>query len=102
MIRRIAERREVPARFWSVSNESLGRVGKVGDGLARLVRVPVPFDSYAVKRLCDSFQVDDRAIRNDTGWDPPYSVMEGLDRTVGGSRPTGSEQWAPTHEDSDH
>ena len=36
----------------------------------------------AARRLTGSLCVDDSKIRHDLGWNPPYSLAQGLDRTV--------------------
>ena len=58
---------------------------------ARLWPVPVPLlrwaahlagQTQAINRLCDSLEVDNTALRQQTGWRPPLTLAEGLARAV--------------------
>jgi nucleoside-diphosphate-sugar epimerase len=43
-----------------------------------------------VERLVGSLQVDSGKIRRELGWEPPYSLQQGLDKTVVGMRKSNS------------
>lgn len=58
---------------------------------ARLWPMPVPLlrlaarlagQTQAIDRLCDSLEVDSSALRQHTGWHPPFTLAEGLARAV--------------------
>lgn len=58
---------------------------------ARLWPVPVPVlrwaarlagQTEAINRLCDSLEVDSTALRQHTGWRPPFTLAEGLARAL--------------------
>ena len=73
LIRRLALAAKVPARLWPVPawllETGAAAVNKGG----------------GVRRLCGNLQVDISKARNLLGWLPPFSVDEGLRRTVEGS-----------------
>lgn len=73
LIRRLALAADVPARLWPVPAWLLETTAAaVGKG-------------EVVRRLCGNLQVDISKARNLLGWLPPFSVDEGLRRTVEGS-----------------
>lgn len=55
----------------------LRMLGCVGDTVKRGFGISTGFDSYSIAKLCNSLTVDCSEIR-DTGWNPPYSVEEGI------------------------
>ena len=73
LIRRLALAAKVPARLWPVPawllETGAAAVNKGG----------------GVRRLCGNLQVDISKAQNLLGWLPPFSVDEGLRRTVEGS-----------------
>lgn len=73
LIRRLALAAKVPARLWPVPAWLL-ETGAAAVGKGEVVR-----------RLCGNLQVDISKARNLLGWVPPFSVDEGLRRTVEGS-----------------
>lgn len=73
LIRRLALAAKVPARLWPVPAWLLET------GAAAVNKGGV------VRRLCGNLQVDISKARNLLGWLPPFSVDEGLRRTVEGS-----------------
>lgn len=70
LIRRLAWAADVPVRLWPVP------VWLLETGAAVLGK------REAAKRLCGNLQVDISKARNLLGWVPPFSVDEGLRRTV--------------------
>jgi nucleoside-diphosphate-sugar epimerase len=55
----------------------------IGKALGRPARLfPFPPALLPVERLTGSLEVDDAAIRNELGWQPPYSMEEGLRATA--------------------
>ena len=73
LIRRMARAMNRPARLLSVPVWTL----KVGASLIG--------KGGAVQRLCGNLQVDISKSRTLLGWNPPFSVDEGLKRAVGGN-----------------
>jgi nucleoside-diphosphate-sugar epimerase len=72
LIQQIARAFGKPVRLWSMPVQILKFAG-------------VLFRKYPeVRRLTDSLQVDSTKIKNDLGWAPPYSVTEGITKTVEG------------------
>jgi UDP-glucose 4-epimerase len=70
LVSRIAAVAGVPDRSWSLPPALLHAVGNlVGKGTV-------------VRRLTESLEVSDKAIRRDLGWQPQYSLIEGLGNTV--------------------
>ena len=70
LLRRLGDAMGVPARLWPCPPMLL-RAG------ARLLG-----RGAQVERLLGSLRVDDRKIRRELGWVPPYSVADGLKATV--------------------
>lgn len=69
-----------PARLFAVPPVMLRLGGLAGDLLSRLV--PCPVTSDAVNRLVGSLVVDASKLMRATGFHPPYSVDDGLQRTA--------------------
>lgn len=59
----------------------LGLAAYAGDILARL-GLPSPYNSEVHRRLASSLKVDAIRIRSELGWNPPFSLAEGIARTV--------------------
>jgi nucleoside-diphosphate-sugar epimerase len=72
-------------RLWPLPVRVLKVIGRAGDLVSRVFRRPLPVDTYAVQRLCETLVVDSSAFRAATGWQQPYSQEEGLRLTFGGS-----------------
>jgi len=70
-------------RLWPMPLSMLRVIGRVGDGIERIWKRRLPFDSYSVRRLMDSLVVDDRQLRECLDWTPPFSMMEALEQTFG-------------------
>jgi nucleoside-diphosphate-sugar epimerase len=71
LVRRIASALDRPARLFSVPPAVLRLMGQLTGR------------SETVARLLDTLAVDDRKIRRDLGWSPPFAMTEGLTRTGG-------------------
>jgi len=80
LIRAMAKALERPARLLPVPVSLLRTAGRLGDGLARFL--PFPLTSEEVRRLTDSLTVDPSRIRRETGYEPRYSLADGLARTA--------------------
>jgi nucleoside-diphosphate-sugar epimerase len=57
-------------------------VARVGDLIRDMTGVSVGWDSYSVDRLCSSLTVDCHEFFHDLAWKPPYSMDEGVRRTM--------------------
>jgi UDP-glucose 4-epimerase len=82
-----------PARLVPVPPLLFNLAGRLGDGIASLV--PWPLTSGAVRRLQDSLTVDITRIRARLGYEPPFSVLQGLALTASWYR-SGAAEAAPT------
>lgn len=69
------------ARFWPCPVVLLRIAGRLGTGISRLTRRPIPVDEVAVDRLCASLPVSLERARRDLGWTPPFSCLAGLAET---------------------
>lgn len=59
----------------------LGLAAYAGDAL-ELLGLPSPYNSAFHRRLASSLKVDPSRIRSELGWKPPFSLAEGMARTV--------------------
>jgi UDP-glucose 4-epimerase len=80
LVRLIGQALGVSPRLVSVPPWLFRLAGRGGDVLARAI--PFPLTSGAVDRLLGSLTVDVSALREVTGWTPPYSVEAGLADTA--------------------
>jgi nucleoside-diphosphate-sugar epimerase len=69
--------RLVPAPFGM-----LRALGRLGDGVSRILGKPVGFDSYSVARLTGSLCVDGTCFREFFHWRPPVGSVDALARTA--------------------
>ncbi len=68
----------LPRRTWSVPHGLLRAGGKVGDGLGRVLRRQMPFNSEVLSRLLDTACYSSARIMHELGWQPSISLSEGL------------------------
>jgi GlcNAc-P-P-Und epimerase len=71
-------------------------IGFVFDGLARVLRKPLPISSVRVRKFCAETSIATPVLAA-TGFVPPYDMREALDRTIlaefgPGAQPSGSDQ----------
>lgn len=86
LVREVAVALGRPPRLIPVPPALVNLAGRIGDGLASLL--PWPVTSSAVRRLQDSLTVDATRIRTRLGYDPPFSLQQGLALTAGWYRAT--------------
>jgi UDP-glucose 4-epimerase len=89
LVRAIAQALGRAPRLVPVPQSVLELAGRVGDGLAPWLRLPV--SSSVIGRLTDPLQVDMTRLRTDTGFTPPYSVEAGMLETARWFRATTKE-----------
>ncbi len=82
LVRRLAGFSRRPARLLTVPSWLLRALGRLGDGLAAVTTRSWGIDTYSVDRLRGSLVVDVSAIHDATGWRPPYTVDQGLAKTL--------------------
>jgi nucleoside-diphosphate-sugar epimerase len=70
LIRRIAEAMELPSRMFRCPPSLLNAVASIAG------------KSAEVARLLGSLAMDSTRFRSETGWTPPYSLLQGLRETV--------------------
>jgi UDP-N-acetyl-alpha-D-quinovosamine dehydrogenase len=89
LVRVMAQELGRPARLLSVPPALFRLAGWAGDALAPLI--PTALTSSAVQRLLDSLQVNIGRIREQLGFDPPYTVEEGIRLTAAWYRSSAEE-----------
>ncbi len=89
LVRAIARALGRPARLLPLPQSLLQLAGRIGDGLAPWLRLPV--SSSMVGRLTDSLQVTIGRLRADAGFTPPYTVEAGMLETARWFRATMKE-----------
>ncbi len=82
LIRMLARQSSLPVRLVPVPVSILKLIGTIGDGLERFLSLYTGLDIYSVEKLVGSLAVDSTAITRDTGWRPPYTLVEGLECTL--------------------
>lgn len=87
LVRLIAAALGRRARLVPLPERLLRLAGHGGDLLSRVV--PVPVTTAAVDRLLGSLQVDDTRFRRRTGFTPPFTLEQGLERTAAWYRARG-------------
>jgi len=89
LVRAIAHALGRPPRLLPMPEPLLHLAGRVGDGLAPWLRLPV--SSSMVGRLTNPLQVSIGRLRADAGFTPPYSVEAGMLETARWFRATTKE-----------
>lgn len=72
--------------LFSVPAPLLRLVGRLGDGIEYVSGFAPGIDSYSIERLIGSLSVDSALVRRELNWHPPYSLEEGLRRTLSDQR----------------
>jgi nucleoside-diphosphate-sugar epimerase len=81
LIRLVAAAAGRKARLWTAPRWSLGLAAGCGDAASALgIRTGV--DSYSLRRLEESLEVSNRALRAATGWRPGATLADGLRLTL--------------------
>jgi nucleoside-diphosphate-sugar epimerase len=80
LVRAIARALGRPARLVPIPPALFTAAGRVGDLVSRFI--PVPITSAAAARLLGSLTVDASRLTRVTGFQPPYSLEEGLRLTA--------------------
>lgn len=79
---RLARHARVPARIFPMPAALLRCVGLASDLVFRCTGRSTGLDSYSVERLTGSLAVDSSLLRSATGWQPPFTMDEGLAQTL--------------------
>jgi nucleoside-diphosphate-sugar epimerase len=80
LIRQIARALGRPARLLPVPTPHFRAAGRAGDVLAPIA--PFPLTTAAEDRLLGSLAVDSTRLTQVAGYRPPFTLAEGIDRTV--------------------
>jgi len=82
LIRKIAYHLERPCHLLPVPPSLLKLAGHLGDTIEQFTQRPLPLNRSTIDRLLGSLVVDSSHIRNTLNWEPPYTVDEGLSKTL--------------------
>ncbi|MEQ9667166.1 NAD-dependent epimerase/dehydratase family protein [Coleofasciculus sp. G2-EDA-02] len=82
LIRKIAYHLERPCHLLPVPPSLLKMAGHLGDTIEQFTKRPLPLNTSTIDRLLGSLVVDSSHIRNTLNWQPPYTVDEGLSKTL--------------------
>jgi nucleoside-diphosphate-sugar epimerase len=82
LIRKIAYHLERPCHLLPVPPSLLKLAGHLGDTIEQSTKHPLPLNRSTIDRLLGSLVVDSSHIRNTLNWAPPYTVDEGLSKTL--------------------
>ncbi|MEQ8541439.1 MAG: SDR family oxidoreductase [Coleofasciculus sp. D1-CHI-01] len=82
LISKIAYHLERPCHLLPVPPSLLKLAGHLGDTIEQFTQRPLPLNRSTIDRLLGSLVVDSSHIRNTLNWEPPYTVDEGLSKTL--------------------
>lgn len=80
LIRRIAKALDRPSRLYPVPTSVLHGAGNAASLMARWL--PIPDPAPRIRRLLGSLQVDVSRLRQETGYEPRFTIEEGLKETA--------------------
>ena len=82
LIRLIAQQIQKPCQLLPVPTTLLRFLGYLGDSLEFITGKNLPFNTYNIDRLFGSLTVDSSHIQNTLNWQPPFTLEQGLARTI--------------------
>ncbi len=83
LIRLIAKSARSGAVIIPAPGQLLALAGAAGDAIEAVVGRHVSFNSTAISKVSSSLRVDSAKIRRKLGWSPPFTLEEGIIKTVG-------------------
>jgi nucleoside-diphosphate-sugar epimerase len=82
LICRIARQVGQKPRLMPMPEFFLRLLGKLGDTFQKLTSRSVGIDTYSIERLLGSLVVDDSSLSEELGWQPPFTLDDGLSMTL--------------------
>lgn len=82
LLRKIAHHLEKPCYLLPIPPSLLRITGRFGDAIEQSTKRPLPLNTSTVDRLLGSLLVDSSYIRRTLNWQPPYTIDEGLSKTL--------------------
>jgi nucleoside-diphosphate-sugar epimerase len=82
LLRKIAHHLEKPCYLLPIPPSLLRIAGRVGDAIEQSTKRPLPLNTSTIDRLLGSLFVDSSYIRRTLNWQPPYTIDEGLSKTL--------------------
>lgn len=82
LIRHLANCRQQPCQLLPIPSTLLSGLGWLGTGLESWTGKNMPFNQTAIERLVGSLYVDNQHIQNSLPWSPPYTLPQGLAKTI--------------------
>ena len=70
-------------RLFPFPKSGLDVLGQIGSLVTRVTGRSLGFDAPAIEKLCGSLAVDSSLFRRNCGWEPPFTIEQGLEATVG-------------------
>ncbi len=83
LVRRLAQHAHRRTRLLPVPAGILAGAARLGDVAGSVLGRSVGLDTYSLQRLCGSLAVDASALRQSIGWEPPFTLDDGIARTIG-------------------
>jgi hypothetical protein len=80
--RKIAYHLDCPCNLLPVPPSLLRVAGHLADVGEKLLGRSLPLNTPTIDRLLGSLVVDSRKIRNTLNWQPPFTIDEGLQKTL--------------------
>ena len=82
LIRLIAQQIQQPCQLLPVPTTLLRFLGYLGDRIESITGKNLPFNTYNIDRLLGSLAVDSSYIQKTLDWQPPFTLEQGLARTI--------------------
>jgi nucleoside-diphosphate-sugar epimerase len=82
LLRRLGRASNRSVRLFPFPMSGLSVLGTLGEWVRAITGRSIGVDRQAVEKLCGSLSVDSSFFRQTCGWTPPFTVEEGLVRTV--------------------
>jgi nucleoside-diphosphate-sugar epimerase len=82
LLRRLGRASRRPVRLFQFPVSGLRVLGTLGEWVRAITGRSIGLDRQVVEKLCGSLSVDSSLFRRTCSWKPPFTVEEGLIRTV--------------------
>jgi len=82
LVKKIAQQMEKSCQMLPVPPKMLQLLGYLGDLGEKITHKQLSLNSYTINRLLGSLFVDSNYIQNTLKWQPPYTIDDGIEKTI--------------------